>query len=192
MRKTFKAIRQAWLKCELCPLYENRNRSVSHRFVGAPEPGDLMLIGEGPGARENEQGKPFVGPSGLLLDKLLKQAEIDHATIINMVACKPPMNRNPKRSELETCWPRVVELIGEARPRAIVSLGRVATDRLLKHADRTDVGTAYLLSVASNFISVVPTYHPAYLLRKSKDNRLRFAVVDHLRFAAAIVEELPF
>lgn len=151
-----------------------------------------MLIGEAPGARENEQGKPFVGPSGLLLDKLLKQAEIDHATIINMVACKPPMNRNPKRSELKTCWPRVVELITVAKPRAIVSLGRVATDWLLrKYADRTDVGTACLLSVGSNFTSVIPTYHPAYLLRKSKDNRLRFAVVDHLRFAA-IVEELPF
>ena len=150
------------LACTACPLHETRTNVVFG--AGAPD-ADVLIVGEGPGQQEDEQGLPFVGRSGQLLDSLL--AEIDLARhdvyIANVVKCRPPRNRDPRPDEIDACkgyLRRQIELID---PAVVVTLGNFSTKLLL----RTTTGITRMRGVAYEWWGrfLVPTFHPAAALR---------------------------
>ena len=154
-----KAVRE----CRLCGLCAQRKQAVLG--VGGRE-AQWLFVGEGPGADEDEQGEPFVGQAGKLLDSMLAAiglARGEAVYIANVVKCRPPGNRTPTPEEAQACAPfldRQVELIG---PRLIVALGKTAATRLLG----TEASLASLRGRVHSYhgIPLVVTYHPAYLLR---------------------------
>jgi DNA polymerase len=191
MRKQLKQIRSKWFACTRCALHKNRQRTVSHRFVGRPERCGLLLVGEAPGAEENRQGKPFVGRSGQLLDELLEEAGVTDATIVNVVACKPPMNRNPRYEEIKACASRMNRILHATKPNVIVTVGGVASDVYL--LDGYTRGHAYWKELEGIQTLIVPVYHPAYLLRRSKNRALRSDMVRWLRYASeSVQDDIPF
>jgi uracil-DNA glycosylase len=149
--------------CVRCPLSAGRTQVVFG--VGDPD-ADLLFVGEGPGREEDLAGEPFVGRSGKLLDRLLLE-EIgltrQHCYIANVVKCRPPQNRNPTPDEIAACRPYLEQQIELIAPAVIVTLGNFATRLLL---DTTD-GIGQLRGSAFPYRGghVVPTYHPAYVLR---------------------------
>jgi DNA polymerase len=154
--------------CTDCRLHEGRKKVVFG--VGNPN-ADLMFIGEGPGAQEDRQGIPFVGPAGELLTKIIAAIELERSDvyIANIVKCRPPRNRDPQPDEVAACrgyLERQIELI---RPKVIVALGRVAAQTLL--GESTPLGRMrghwYLVKGVETRV----TYHPAALLRNASFKR---------------------
>jgi uracil-DNA glycosylase family 4 len=132
--------------------------------VGNPR-AELMFVGEGPGADEDEQGEPFVGRAGQLLNKMIEAMGLKRSDvyIANVVKCRPPQNRTPERDECETCSPFLLRQIEVIRPKAIVALGAVAAKNLLQVNESMGAlrSRCYDFRGARLFV----TYHPAYLLR---------------------------
>ena len=158
----FDALRLETHDCTACRLAGTRTNVVFG--VGNPN-ADLMFIGEAPGREEDLQGEPFVGRAGQLLTDIIKAMKVtrDDVYIANVVKCRPPENRNPEPDELDACRPfirRQVELI---QPKVIVTLGRFGLQSL--------TGQSYAISsvrgqwLEYDGIRLMPTYHPAYLLR---------------------------
>jgi uracil-DNA glycosylase family 4 len=150
--------------CARCRLCENRKQAV---FAdGSPE-ADLMFIGEGPGAEEDRQGLPFVGPAGRLLDKIIAAIGLrrEEVYIANVVKCRPPRNRDPQADEVAACRPYLEEQVRLVRPKVIVALGRVAAQTLLG----TDLPLRQLRGQWLHFqeVPLRITYHPAALLRSA-------------------------
>ncbi len=150
--------------CTECRLSKGRNRVV---FGSGNPDADLLFIGEGPGAEEDRQGLPFVGPAGELLTKIIQAIDLqrEDVYIANVVKCRPPRNRDPQTDEAAACrgfLERQVELI---RPRVIVALGRVAAQNLLD----TTAPLGRLRGQWHSFkgVPVRATYHPAALLRNA-------------------------
>lgn len=149
--------------CRACGLCSGRKQAV---FGVGAEDAPWLFVGEGPGADEDEQGEPFVGQAGKLLDSMLAAIGCRRgreAYIANVVKCRPPGNRTPTHDEAAACAPfldRQIELIG---PKLIVALGKTAATRLLG----TEASLASLRGRVHRYrgIPVVVTYHPAYLLR---------------------------
>ena len=137
---------------------------------GNPHAG-LMLIGEGPGAEEDRAGKPFVGPSGQLLDRMLASIGLDRTRvwITNLIPWRPPGNRNPTDNEVVACLPFLLRHIALVRPKRVVLLGALATRALVRsNAGITKMrGKWVALSVPGlpEAVSALPMLHPAYLLR---------------------------
>jgi DNA polymerase len=154
--------------CKKCRLHETRTNVVFG--VGAPN-ADLMFVGEGPGADEDKQGEPFVGRAGQLLTKMIEAMghTRDTVYIANIVKCRPPENRNPFEDESNTCIPYLYKQIELIKPKVIVCLGSVAAQNLLK----TKLGITKIRGefVDLNGVKVMPTYHPAYLLRNPNMKR---------------------
>lgn len=148
--------------CKDCHLHIRRKKMVFGE--GNPE-ADLMFIGEGPGRQENEQGRPFVGRAGQLLDSMLSSLGIrrQDVYITNLVACWPPNNRDPQPEEIEACGGRLAAQVHTVKPKVIVTLGRVASHRVLSTDDPISVIRGNWQTVSG--IRVMPTYHPSYLLR---------------------------
>lgn len=150
--------------CERCRLSETRNRVV---FGSGSPTADLMLIGEGPGQREDEQGLPFVGPAGELLTRILRAIDRrrEEVYITNVVKCRPPRNRDPEADEVAACRGYLERQIDLVAPRVIVALGRVAAQALLG----TDQALGRLRGEwhAVRGVPTRVTYHPAALLRNS-------------------------
>lgn len=149
--------------CTLCALSEGRKNVV---FGMGDSHADLMFVGEGPGEHEDEQGLPFVGRSGKLLDKLMAQElglERSQVYITNVVKCRPPGNRDPRSEEIAACRPYLKRQLELIAPKVIVSLGNPAAQTLLG----TRVGISKLRGRRYRFgeAVLVPTYHPAALLR---------------------------
>lgn len=149
--------------CQLCRLKESRTQVVPGE--GDPH-ADLLFIGEGPGEVEDQQGRPFVGPAGQLLDKVLESAGFkrEEVYITNMVKCRPPLNRTPQRDEIETCWPYLEAQIRWIKPKIIVALGNVPAQSLLK----TTEGITKLRGQFFRWrggIDLFPMFHTSYLLR---------------------------
>lgn len=148
--------------CRRCKLAGGRQRLVFG--MGNPH-AELMFIGEGPGRDEDIQGLPFVGRAGQLLDKMIAAMgkSRDDVYIANIVKCRPPNNREPEGDEVQTCLPFLKRQIQVIRPRAICCLGRVAFQNLLQ----TSAPISGLRGIWQDYagIPVMPTYHPAYLLR---------------------------
>ncbi len=167
--------------CTDCRLSENRLNVV---FGDGDPAADLMFVGEGPGRHEDEQGLPFVGPSGRLLEELLGEIGLTRpqAYIGNVVKCRPPNNRDPRPDEIDACkgyLRRQLELI---QPRVVVTLGNFASRLLL----RTETGITRLRGRAYEWWGrhLVPTYHPAAALRG------RPRVLDEMRADFALIAEL--
>ena len=151
-------------KCQLCSLAETRKNSVPG--FGKPD-ADIMLIGEGPGHHENEQGLPFVGAAGKLLDDLLASIELkrEDVYITNVVKCRPPGNRDPQVEEIDACRPYLESQIELIDPRVIVTLGRFSMARWFPGVRISDIH-GQPKHIGSRM--VVPMFHPAAALHQPK------------------------
>lgn len=154
--------------CTECQLHKTRSNVV---FGEGNTEARLMFIGEGPGAEEDRQGRPFVGRAGQLLTKMINAMglERDDVFIANIVKCRPPQNRNPFKDEISTCIGYLYKQIEIIKPEVIISLGGVAAQTLLN----TEKGISRLRGKFTELkgIKVMPTFHPAYLLRNPKMKR---------------------
>ena len=158
--------------CTNCRLHAHRTQTVFG--VGNPRP-QLVFVGEGPGADEDAQGEPFVGRAGQLLTRMIAAMTLtrEQVYICNVVKCRPPDNRTPADDEMETCAPFLFRQLAILRPRVIVALGRPATQTLLatkapitKLRGRfQDFPPPELAHLALPPAKLMPTFHPAYLLR---------------------------
>lgn len=154
-------------QCRLCPLHKRRNNVV----FGAGNPNaELMFIGEGPGYHEDMQGIPFVGEAGDLLTKMIAAMQYTRQDvyIANIVKCRPPNNRNPHDDEAEACLPYLKRQIELIKPKVIVLLGAVPLKYLM---ERTGIIKNHGKWMKYNDIPVMPTFHPAYLLRYKEAKR---------------------
>jgi DNA polymerase len=158
--------------CRRCKLCEARSSIVFGS--GNPE-ADLVVIGEGPGADEDAQGLPFVGRAGQLLTRMLASVDLtrDEVYICNAVKCRPPGNRNPEADELAACRPFLDAQLGAIRPRVVLALGSVATQALLQ--TREPIGKLRGRLHAFGDAVLVPTFHPAFLLRNPGPEYRRMA-----------------
>jgi DNA polymerase len=178
-------IREEIGDCTRCKLSEARTNIVFG--VGAPT-ARMMFIGEGPGADEDAQGEPFVGRAGKKLDQMISAIGLrrEQVYIANIVKCRPPGNRDPERDEIATCVRFLYKQIEAIRPAVIVALGAPATRTLLN----TKIGITKLRGQWHDFkgIAVMPTFHPAYLLRAyTRENRTK--VFDDLKAARERMDE---
>lgn len=156
-------IREDLGDCTRCRLHAQGRKQI---VFGVGNPGaDLMFVGEGPGADEDEQGEPFVGRAGQLLNKMIEAMGLkrEEVYIANVVKCRPPGNRTPERDECETCSPFLYRQIDVIKPRAIVALGAVAAKTLLGLNDTMANMRGQWFDYRGTKLRV--TYHPAYLLR---------------------------
>lgn len=159
--------------CEKCQLCKNRTNLVFG--VGVPN-SEIMLIGEGPGENEDLQGKPFVGKSGQLLDKMLAAIDLDREKniyIANMVKCRPPQNRDPLPEEQDMCIGWLREQFKIIRPKIIVCVGRISAQRLISPDFR--VSRQHGQFIEKNGTLMMGTYHPAALLRNPQNKETAFA-----------------
>ncbi len=160
---TLESLQKQALNCHLCDLSKSRKKVV---FGEGNPHANILIIGEGPGATEDSTGKPFVGRSGELLSKMLenvlglKRADV---YITNIVKCRPPNNRVPTPTEAHTCQPYLLKQIELIEPRLILTLGATAYHYLT--GDDTGItkvrGSIHTYGTAT----LIPTYHPSYLLR---------------------------
>ncbi len=173
--KALKIVREDLGDCTRCVLHKQGRKQIVFG-VGNPK-AELMFVGEGPGADEDEKGEPFVGRAGQLLNNMIKAMGIsrEQVYIANIVKCRPPGNRTPERDECATCSPFLMRQIAVIKPKVIVALGAVAAKTLLAMS-------ASMIQLRGRFYDFRPTgmrsndpnwdgcklavtYHPAFLLR---------------------------
>lgn len=178
------AIRGDLGECTRCRLHEGRNRIVFGE--GSPE-APVVFVGEGPGAEEDRTGRPFVGRAGELLTRMIRAIgwEREDVYICNIVKCRPPGNRTPQLDEVATCRPFLDRQLAAIQPRVIVTLGKPAVSTLLGR--QVPITRARGIWQEWNGIPVMPTFHPAYLLR-NYTREARQAVWDDLRAVRARVD----
>lgn len=166
--RTLEALREQLTACERCHLCEGRNRVVFG--VGNPE-ADLVFVGDTPGREEDVQGEPFVGEAGKLLDRILVAMGLERSQvyICNVIKCRPPKNRDPLTDEIATCEPFLVRQLELIKPRMIVSLGKFSAQTLLQSEE--DISRLRGKWHSYQGIPLMPTYHPAYLLRNPVSKR---------------------
>jgi len=161
-------LREVVSTCVICGLCRGRKQAV---FGVGAEAGPWLFVGEGPGADEDEQGEPFVGQAGKLLDSMLAAAGLQRGRdtyIANVVKCRPPGNRTPTLDEAAACGPYLDRQIDLVAPKVIVALGKTAATRLLG-AEPASLGSLRGKVHDYRGRPVVVTYHPAYLLRNLPD-----------------------
>ncbi|MDN5344782.1 MAG: uracil-DNA glycosylase [Clostridia bacterium] len=161
-------LREKALSCQGCPLRRHARQVV---FGEGNPRADLMLVGEGPGAQEDEAGRPFVGPAGQLLDRILAAAGLQRAElyITNIVKCRPPGNRQPLPAEVQACRPILEAQIKLIQPRIIVCLGAVAMRALI--APGASITRLRGQWITRDGIRYLLTFHPAALLRDASKKR---------------------
>ncbi|MEM7447173.1 MAG: uracil-DNA glycosylase [Myxococcota bacterium] len=156
-------------QCTDCELHRGRTHSV---FSRGTADADLLFLGEGPGFHEDQQGVPFVGPAGQLLDKMIAAMGLDGDSvyICNVVKCRPPNNRTPVAAEANACSRFLVPQIDQVHPKVIVALGKCAAENLgcVPRDNRRWRGTWRTF----RGYPVMPTYHPAFLLRSPEFKRV--------------------
>ncbi len=159
--------------CTRCKLHPTRKNIVFG--VGNPA-ADLVFAGEAPGSNEDARGEPFVGDAGQLLDKMILAMgwAREDVYIANIIKCRPPGNRNPEPDEIEQCEPFLIRQLAALKPRVIVALGKFAAQCLLQKYD-TPIGALRGSFHEYQGIRVMPTYHPAYLLRTPSAKRMVWA-----------------
>lgn len=167
--------------CTRCALHTTRTQTVFARGTGRS---GVCFIGEGPGADEDAEGLPFVGAAGQLLDRMIAGMGLtrDDVYVCNIVKCRPPKNRKPEREEMDACRPYLTEQIDLVAPRVIVALGATAVEGLLGVRGIQRLRGQWRLYRGQ--IPVMPTFHPAYLLREPSAKRLVWSdlklVLEHL------------
>jgi uracil-DNA glycosylase family 4 len=154
--------------CRRCKLHANRTQIVFG--TGNPR-AKLLFVGEAPGREEDLQGEPFVGQAGQLLNKIIQAIQLSREQVYigNIIKCRPPENRNPEPDEIMACEPFLIKQIQVIRPKLICALGTFAAQTLLKTEEK-------ISSLRGKFheyqgIPLMPTYHPAYLLRNPNRKR---------------------
>jgi len=198
MSPPLEEVRKELGDCRRCKLHRTRRTLV---FGEGNKKAILMIIGEGPGYEEDVQGKPFVGRAGQLLTKILQSIHLqrEEVYITNIIKCRPPQNRNPEPDEIQNCYPFLLKQIHAIQPKIICALGTFAAQTLLKTDAKISMlrGRFYEFTPLENpaihpvgcvlsngvnggddinktgfaGIKVVPTYHPAYLLRNPERKR---------------------
>jgi len=170
-------------QCMACDLHQQRTQTV---FGVGERQADWMIIGEAPGADEDQQGKPFVGRAGQLLNAMLLAVGLrrEQVFIANILKCRPPNNRDPRPDEVQQCRDFLQRQIALVQPRVILAVGRIAAQNLLD----TDTPVGRLRGRCHQYgdggIPLVVTYHPAYLLRTPKAKRQAW---DDLQLARQMV-----
>jgi len=166
--ETLDDIMKAVQDCQKCSLCKTRTNIV---FGSGNENANLVFVGEAPGADEDKQGKPFVGKAGQKLTQIINAIGLsrDEVYIANVLKCRPPNNRNPLPQEIEACEPYLIAQLEIIKPKVICALGTFAAQTLL----RTDQPISKLRGRFHTYqgIRLMPTYHPAYLLRNPKSKR---------------------
>jgi uracil-DNA glycosylase len=164
--------------CTRCKLASGRTNLV---FGVGNSKAELMFVGEAPGADEDFQGEPFVGRAGQLLTDIIERGmgmSRDDVYICNVIKCRPPENRNPEHDEVSTCEPFLFRQIDLVRPKAIVGLGTFAVQALLKV--KTPISKLRGKWQEVHGFRMMPTFHPAYLLRNPADKRLVWADIQEV------------
>lgn len=168
-RETLEDIRVDIGDCRRCPLCKERKTIV---FGEGNPKAKIMFIGEGPGADEDAQGRPFVGRAGQLLDRMIAAMKLKRGDvyIANIVKCRPPGNRAPKPLEIDTCTQFLERQIRAVKPEFICALGTVAAQYLMK----TDKPISVMRGKfhERDGAKLMPTYHPAYLLRNPQAKKM--------------------
>jgi uracil-DNA glycosylase family 4 len=166
--QTLDEIRRELGDCRRCKLHRTRRTIV---FGEGNEKAKLMFIGEGPGYDEDVQGRPFVGRAGQLLTKIIQSIHLqrEEVYITNIIKCRPPQNRNPEPDEIQSCHPFLQKQIQSIQPKVICALGTFAAQTLLSTNAKITALRGRLFDVDG--IKVLPTYHPAFLLRNPERKR---------------------
>jgi len=174
------ALQQRVASCTACGLHSTRTQTV---FGVGSSNAQWMVIGEAPGADEDQQGEPFVGRAGKLLNEMLRAIGLPREAvyIANVLKCRPPNNRDPTPNEVAHCEPFLKQQVELLRPKIILALGRIAAQNLLQ----TDITIGKLRGQQFSYsgVPVVVTYHPAYLLRSPAEKRKAW---DDLRYARRV------
>ena len=169
--------------CTRCKLHTLGRKQVV--FGVGNSDADLMFVGEAPGADEDLQGEPFVGRAGQLLTKIIEAIGLrrDQVYIANIIKCRPPGNRNPEPDEVEQCEPFLFQQVAAIKPKVIVALGKFAAQSLLRTTDPI----TRLRGRSFNYrgATLIPTFHPAYLLRNPSAKR---EVWDDMKRVRAILQ----
>jgi len=163
---SLESVREEIGECTRCKLHKGRTNLVFG--VGNPK-ARLMFVGEAPGEDEDKKGEPFVGKAGQLLTRMIEAMGLrrEDVYICNTVKCRPPNNRNPEPDELASCEPFLKGQLAAVQPEAIVTLGKFAAQELLR--DETPISRLRGTWREYEGIPVMPTFHPAYLLRSPQE-----------------------
>jgi uracil-DNA glycosylase family 4 len=155
--------------CSRCKLHTLGRKQIVFG-VGNPN-ADLMFVGEAPGADEDEQGIPFIGRAGQLLTKIIEAIDLkrEDVYIANIIKCRPPQNRNPEPDEVASCEPFLFRQIDVIKPKVIVALGKYAAQTLLR--SETPISRLRGQQFDYRGAKLIPTFHPAYLLRNPSSKR---------------------
>lgn len=167
-KQKLEEIEKLTAKCRKCPLYKNATNPVPGE--GNPE-AEIMFIGEGPGYNEDQQGRPFVGQAGRLLDQLLQLIKVTRKEVFitNVVKHRPPENRDPLPEEIEACKNYLDEQIKIINPKIIVTLGRFSMNKFLPNEFISKVhGQARFVDFAGERRIIIPMYHPSAALRSER------------------------
>ena len=165
---TLEEVRNELGDCKRCKLHQTRRTIV---FGEGNEKATLMFIGEGPGYDEDVQGRPFVGRAGQLLTKIIQSINLqrEEVYIANIIKCRPPQNRNPEPDEIQSCNPFLRKQIQVIQPKIICALGTFSAQTLLKTETKITALRGKFYDLEG--IKVIPTYHPAFLLRNPDKKR---------------------
>ncbi len=168
--------------CQACTLHEQRTQSV---LGTGNRQANWMIIGEAPGADEDQQGEPFVGRAGKLLNMMLFAAGFERSDvyICNIVKCRPPQNRDPRTEEVAHCAAYLQQQIDWVQPKLILAVGRIAAQQLLQSGDPVGQLRGKVHQWSALKIPLVVTYHPAYLLRAPREKRKAW---DDLKLALSV------
>lgn len=166
--ETLTDIREVLGDCQRCRLAQHRRNIV---FGSGSAAAKLVFVGEGPGFDEDRQAEPFVGPAGQLLTKIIGAINLsrNQVYISNIVKCRPPNNRNPRPDEIQTCFPFLDRQLDAIQPIFICALGSIAAQTLLNTPEPISKLRGRFYDYRG--IRLLPTYHPAYLLRNAEKKR---------------------
>lgn len=170
--KDMTSLKKQTMQCKLCDLAKTRKNVV---FGEGSKSAKVMLIGEGPGASEDESGRPFVGRAGMLLEKIINNVlklQRDEVFIANIVKCRPPQNRQPSEEEVKSCLPFLLKQIEIVSPTLIVALGGTSYKYMTNDTSPISKIRGEIINYANR--KLIATFHPSYLLRNPSAKKEAF------------------
>ncbi|MBI2669461.1 uracil-DNA glycosylase [Candidatus Woesearchaeota archaeon] len=186
----FQTLKQEYQHCAKCPHLCNSRSQV---VFGSGNPlAKIIFIGEAPGATEDQEGIPFCGASGKILEELLQSINLSRKDIFitNTILCRPENNRPPAKDEVENCRERLDQLIHIMKPKVIVTIGNFATQRILGKAGITTIrGKVFTATVHDHEFNVVPVIHPANLLYNGRNPEILKRMKEDFQVIASVIQE---
>ena len=187
---TFDSLKEEYQSCKKCEkLCKSRSQVV---FGSGNKEAKIVFIGEAPGANEDQQGIPFCGASGQVLNQLLESAGLSREDIFitNTILCRPEKNRNPEKEEIENCRERLDALLKIMQPKVIVTIGNFATERIIKKKGITSIHGKVFPTIINNMpVDVVPVIHPANLLYQGRNPELFASMKKDFEVIASLVQK---